>query len=63
VGGGSTSLPIWLDNVQCAIEDQHLSDCSHNGWGNTNCEHTQDAGVECDGAGIDTNKYFLNSSQ
>jgi len=45
--GGSTSLPIWLDRVQCTSENQYLSDCSHNGWGNTNCGHNLDVGVEC----------------
>ena len=51
LGGGSTSLSIWLDDVQCTTGDQYMSECNHNGWGNTNCGYYQDADVECVGSG------------
>jgi len=51
IHGGNTSLPIWLDNVHCTDEDRYLSQCSHNGWGNTNCRHSQDVGISCVGPG------------
>ncbi|XP_065913209.1 scavenger receptor cysteine-rich domain-containing group B protein-like isoform X2 [Dysidea avara] len=48
-GSGSSSMPIWLDDVQCTTRDRYLSECGHNGWGNNNCNHFEDAGVACTG--------------
>jgi hypothetical protein len=43
---------IWLDDVACSGNELSLSSCLHNGWGNKNCGHSQDAGVECTSTGI-----------
>ncbi|XP_062993640.1 deleted in malignant brain tumors 1 protein-like [Elgaria multicarinata webbii] len=38
---------IWLDDVNCAGTETALSDCPANSWGVGNCNHGEDAGVEC----------------
>ncbi|XP_028411926.1 deleted in malignant brain tumors 1 protein-like isoform X2 [Dendronephthya gigantea] len=41
------SGPIWLDVIACTGEEQNIASCSHNGLGNHDCSHSEDAGVEC----------------
>lgn len=56
-GGGSGR--ILLDNVACLGNEAMLGDCVHNGIGNHNCQHFEDAGILCSGTGIhvDCAKY------
>ncbi|XP_046846620.1 scavenger receptor cysteine-rich type 1 protein M130-like isoform X4 [Xenia sp. Carnegie-2017] len=38
---------IWLDDVKCTGSEPNLASCVKNEWGSHNCEHHEDAGVEC----------------
>ncbi|KAM6141064.1 scavenger receptor cysteine-rich domain-containing protein SCART1-like [Pterocles gutturalis] len=44
---GPGSGPIWMDGVGCNGTESALSDCTHMGWGENNCDHAYDAGVMC----------------
>ena len=46
---------IWLDELNCNGTELMIEDCSHDGWGNEDCSHREDAGVECS----DGNFYLL----
>ena len=38
---------IWLDELNCIGTELTIENCVHNGWGNHDCDHTEDASVEC----------------
>ena len=44
---GHGSGRILLSNVTCVNNESSIFDCSHNGFGNHNCNHDKDAGVRC----------------
>ena len=44
---GNESYPIFFDDVQCDGDEIGIEFCNHNGVGNNNCYHFEDAGVEC----------------
>jgi len=44
---GQGSDPIWLDDVECQGAEASLFHCIHDGWGNENCGHGEDASVVC----------------
>ncbi|XP_026202795.1 deleted in malignant brain tumors 1 protein-like isoform X2 [Anabas testudineus] len=46
---GKGTGQIWLDDVACSGNERSLTECQHRGFGNPNCEHSEDAGVICSG--------------
>uniref|UniRef100_A0A8C4TEP6 SRCR domain-containing protein n=1 Tax=Erpetoichthys calabaricus TaxID=27687 RepID=A0A8C4TEP6_ERPCA len=44
--GGGRGV-IWLNKVRCRGTEAHLWDCQHEPLGKNDCEHKEDAGVNC----------------
>ena len=40
---------IWLDDLNCNGSETDIAFCGHRGWGRTNCDHSEDASVICNG--------------
>ena len=40
---------IWLDDVGCVGTEARLWDCANSGIGIHNCDHSEDASVQCTG--------------
>ena len=51
--------PIFLDDVNCRGNETNLDDCTHNGVGNHNCRHDEDAGVICSQQGSHWTKFVF----
>lgn len=49
---------IWLDDVTCNGSEESLNSCSHNGIGEHNCGHREDAGVECTMSELESEFYY-----
>ena len=39
--------PVWLDNMDCDGTESRINQCGNNGWGISNCRHSEDVGVAC----------------
>ena len=46
---GSGLDQIWLDNSVCNGDESSLLECNSNPIGQHNCDHSEDAGVICNG--------------
>ncbi|XP_061668559.1 scavenger receptor cysteine-rich type 1 protein M130-like [Syngnathoides biaculeatus] len=44
---GSGDDQTWLDDVECTGQEKSLTECSHKGFGEHDCSHSEDAGVIC----------------
>ena len=43
-GQGSGSI---FNDLACDGDESNIEECDHAGWGNEDCNHSDDAGVEC----------------
>ncbi|XP_066296790.1 scavenger receptor cysteine-rich domain-containing group B protein-like [Branchiostoma lanceolatum] len=48
---GAGTGPTYMDDLQCSGTETSLFSCAYNGWGNENCGHSEDVGVECESNG------------
>ena len=46
-GYGEGIGQTWLDDMGCTGREKTLSECNHPQWGQENCGHSEDAGVNC----------------
>ncbi|CAM5078801.1 unnamed protein product [Natator depressus] len=46
---GEGTGPIWVDKVNCRGTESSLWDCCSKPWGESNCDHKEDAAVNCSG--------------
>ena len=58
--GGSTYRPIYLDDVGCNGFETSLLSCAANPMGMNDCDHSEDAGVKCNGTDLFLNALIMN---
>uniref|UniRef100_A0A665TCW5 Lysyl oxidase homolog n=1 Tax=Echeneis naucrates TaxID=173247 RepID=A0A665TCW5_ECHNA len=53
---------IWLDNVHCTGGEKSLAQCDSNGFGVSDCKHSEDVGVVCNQKRIPGFKFIRNQA-
>ncbi|KAM9799939.1 lysyl oxidase homolog 2A-like [Syngnathus typhle] len=53
---------IWLDNVDCNGREKSLAECRHNGFGVSDCKHSEDVGVVCSQQRIPGFRFMRNQA-
>ncbi|NWX80524.1 DMBT1 protein, partial [Alca torda] len=54
---------IWLDDVGCAGNEDTLTQCRAHPWGQSNCNHREDASVVCSGTSHSCNMGYPGGGQ
>ena len=45
--GFGSSVTIWMDEVDCPSSTTNFLTCSHDGWGEDDCSHSEDVFLTC----------------
>uniref|UniRef100_A0AAX7SMI9 Lysyl oxidase homolog n=1 Tax=Astatotilapia calliptera TaxID=8154 RepID=A0AAX7SMI9_ASTCA len=53
---------IWLDNVHCTGSEKSLAHCESNGFGVSDCKHSEDVSVVCSSKRIPGFKFIRNQA-
>lgn len=54
---------IWMDDVSCKGTEERLTDCNSRKLGETDCKHSEDVHIECEGPGIFTCQFECSQAQ
>ncbi|XP_029769462.1 scavenger receptor cysteine-rich type 1 protein M160 [Terrapene carolina triunguis] len=56
---GKGTGPIWVEKVNCRGTESSLWDCPAMPWGESNCDHKEDAAVNCSGETLKSIRWII----